>query len=1472
MAIGFARMEFVQRSQGQNACHKAAYNARMAIRFQGTKFREAETFSYRWKDPVVYHAILLPEHADSKFGRERYLWNTVERAENRKDSQVQLDMVIALPDDQQLSVEQRVELVKGFVDHHFVSKGFGVQLNIHPPDRKVVTIDGKEQAIDHNWHAHVLVTTRRFTKDGKSFEATKPREGFMPTVRNGRVIDGDKWGALWAVHQNQFFNEKGIELQVDANGIEPQKHLGPVRMRGRAIGLLQEHAIQTDLNLLECRNPRRVLDKLTETTNIFTPSDVERFIHKWVDPKHHEVLKQKFWGLHNLVQLRDPDTKEPTEKYTTNQIILEERQAVRLAKRIKRRGAYSHREDSSIKRDLNAEQKQAFDAIVSGRQLSFIEGHAGAGKSHLLQALRDSYEAEGHLVRAFGPDSATANDLKDKQFKHASNVHRFLYDEHYDKLKISRKEVWVVDEAGKLGTPPLLQLLKLAEKHKAQLIIAGCSSQIGSVQRGNLFEYLSKELGAEQLIEIQRQKDIRQRRLVKKLAVGEVGAAIDGFSRIGSFQWSGSKEEATGNLITRWSHDRILYPEDSYVIISGNNREVKALNEMVRQIRRENGELGDEVYSCQTQFGTIYISTGDRIEFRRNENDLGVTNGLCGTLVKAKPNEFVVRIKEGRTSREVKFNPRKYQSFQLGYATTNYRSQGKTIDRTYVLHSPMFNKPNFYVSLSRHEKQTYFFISSDQAKNLSDLKRQMAREPERETTLTYTTDADLAVERRSAEWDTRIENLKTKKSLLSKGTGYGLGMVRGFNASIGKLAQDWSDVWPDQAFFRVSDTQSTRKGDAIEVGIQPAIIPSPLEQDAKPLVELAQQTISQAQPPPLPTPQSPNQERTMNWKKLSKERSAQLKTYFNICEQASALSEISGDGTANEAELKKLYIERNAQAHQIRKAFSDKELKGLLSHKGHEILQDRASRYQQMVDRRNEHKIDIQAELTERIEPLLYRLFPDGPTIRQGNSFRFGTKGSLSVTASGTNAGLFKDFERDEGGGMLKLIQRELGLDYQAARRWALDFIGQPTFEPVPRPFKRVKVVEREWVAMRPPSGAQAPSLAEISPKMAKWHNETARYTYRDKTGELLHYTVRCVNKNKPSDKKVLPLSYGYYKDGDQSPSWHLKGYASTQRSIYGLEWLAKHPNAKVLIVEGEKAADAAVRVFPDENLIVVSWLGGSGAVKQTDWTPLADREVIIWPDNDEPGLKAAGQISSKLRQIGVTSLKVVDSKKLEGKFPEKWDLADELPPNVSQRTLISMLRVAPERAIPVERCVRLGDGRLNHADRIVERAFRHEILWRVEERLRPSLEAEGRSPREINHTVLAKAESIFKQRDKLLDLAANAEAGSEIFARRVINQQVLYQAEHGQEPSEERVASMRATLRDQSADLELDVSKLEVHGISREKGLEYAHTLSDHSLLAGKPVLANHTAQVALNRFTAQADINQSLERSKGLELDISD
>lgn len=102
-----------------------------------------------------------------------------------------------------------------------------------------------------------------------------------------------------------------------------------------------------------------------------------------------------------------------------------------------------------------------------------------------------------------------------------------------------------------------------------------------------------------------------------------------------------------------------------------------------------------------------------------------------------------------------------------------------------------------------------------------------------------------------------------------------------------------------------------------------------------------------------------------------------------------------------------------------------------------------------------------------------------------------------------------------------------------------------------------------------------------------------------------------------------------------------------------------------MVLVEGEKCVDALMQV----GIVATTAMGGAAtALEKTDWSPLAGKTVIVWPDNDEAGARYAKALIPKLLSIGakVERISVPDDK------PPKWDAADAVAEGVDVHALLA--------------------------------------------------------------------------------------------------------------------------------------------------------------------------------------------------------
>jgi len=106
-------------------------------------------------------------------------------------------------------------------------------------------------------------------------------------------------------------------------------------------------------------------------------------------------------------------------------------------------------------------------------------------------------------------------------------------------------------------------------------------------------------------------------------------------------------------------------------------------------------------------------------------------------------------------------------------------------------------------------------------------------------------------------------------------------------------------------------------------------------------------------------------------------------------------------------------------------------------------------------------------------------------------------------------------------------------------------------------------------------------------------------------------------------------------------------------RPLLNLDKLRSNPGT-ILIVEGEKTADAAARLYP--RAVVTTWPSGCKAIDKADWSPLVGRRVILWPDADQPGQQAMDRLAQLLLRLPVDRVQMVTP---PADVPEGWDLAD---------------------------------------------------------------------------------------------------------------------------------------------------------------------------------------------------------------------
>ena len=261
----------------------------------------------------------------------------------------------------------------------------------------------------------------------------------------------------------------------------------------------------------------------------------------------------------------------------------------------------------------------------------------------------------------------------------------------------------------------------------------------------------------------------------------------------------------------------------------------------------------------------------------------------------------------------------------------------------------------------------------------------------------------------------------------------------------------------------------------------------------------------------------------------------------------------------------------------------------------------------------------IRTELLARLEPVLAALFPAGK--KRGGKFLIGDVlgspgDSLEIVLDGDKAGLWTDRATGDGGDIFALIAVHLGRDAHAD-------------------FPRVLDAATELVGRAPAAPARksksVPPVDDLGPATAKWD-------YLDASSKLIAVVYRYDPPGRKKEFRPWDARRRKMAPPDPRPLYNQPGVTGA---------------AQVVLVEGEKCAQSLI----DTGIVTTTAMHGANApVEKTDWSPLAGKAVLIWPDRDKPGWEYATQAAQAILSAGAKTCHILYPPE-EAK--DGWDAAD---------------------------------------------------------------------------------------------------------------------------------------------------------------------------------------------------------------------
>lgn len=764
MAITHFTPQLISRGSGRSAVLSAAYRHCARMEHQA----EGRTVDYSTKRGLRHEEFLLPPDAPqwareliadrSVAGAAEAFWNAIEAFEKRSDAQLAKEFIIALP--VELTVVQNIALVREFVATQVLARGQVADWVFHDEPG--------------NPHIHLMTTLRPLGDNGFGPKKVPVIGDDGAPLRNdfGKIVyrlwSGEKAEFLeqregWLDLQNKHLAHAGLEIRVDGRsyaerGIDlaPMTHIGvstkAIDRKGKKAGwspkleriaLHEERKADNRERML--RRPEIVLDLVTREMSVFTERDIARVVHRYVDDAGtFQHLMARILQNPDVLRLEgerialETGIREPA-KYTTRELIRLEAEMAHRAVWLAGRSSHGVRETvlaAAFERHdrLSEEQRVAIAHVAGEGRIAAVVGRAGAGKTTMMKAARQVWEAAGYRVVG----GALAGKASEGLEKEAGIASRTLASWELawsnGREKLDDKTIFVLDEAGMVSSRQMALFVEAVVKTGAKLVLVGDPDQLQPIEAGAAFRAIVARTGYAELETIYRQRAQWMRDASLDLARGGVAEALQAYGANGKLEARKFKAQAVTALIEDWNRD--YDPAKSTLILAHLRRDVRALNNMARAKLIERGLVEHGQAFC-TEDGQRKFSAGDQIVFLKNEGSLGVKNGMIARVIEARSGWFAAMIGEGERQRRVEVDQRFYANVDHGYATTIHKSQGATVDRVKVLATLSLDRHLAYVALTRHRENVALYYGAISFGKAGGLTKILSQSRAKETTLDY---------------------------------------------------------------------------------------------------------------------------------------------------------------------------------------------------------------------------------------------------------------------------------------------------------------------------------------------------------------------------------------------------------------------------------------------------------------------------------------------------------------------------------------------------------------------------------------------------------------------------------------------------------------------------------------------------------------------------------------------------------------
>jgi hypothetical protein len=896
--------------------------------------------------------------------------------------------------------------------------------------------------------------------------------------------------------------------------------------------------------------------------------------------------------------------------------------------------------------DHGKQQLAAIHDLGEGGKLGVMIGAAGAGKTTLLQPLVSAWQEDDRRVYGIALAWRQADDLIDAGIAREDTKAISVFFKAVEKgdIQLDNKSVVVVDEMSLLGTRQALDLLRLQETHGFRMAMIGDDKQCQSIEAGPMIDLARKALGESKVPEILttiRQQTERERDIAGAFRDGKATAAINmkREDRTAELVPGGYREaaERTAALLMDRIQANKTDPGFTITVSAPTNTDAHRLSVAIREKRREMGELGKDLVKIKAadRDGNAYemkLASGDRVRLFNSVSAQGQRGGSIGrngsilTVQSADKNGMTVRNAKGVEGYLPWKSLTKDGQVRLAYGEvmTTHTAQGSTAtEHIYAMPAgtKMVNGFSAYSSGTRHKQRSFMIISEG-----AERAEVSARRPVNDPRPIRTDDAWANVARNLGRQPTKT----TALDFIDRASG----IKRGAAKSL-------------QRGLQPGELRERRGQEATTVHTR-----HQRRQEARAVGRIAERM-----------------------EVMGKDLQPIMDRLTTVAPRISSAVETG--------------VERV-----VRTAAMESTSLRVVGHDGLSPARQNLRRIVQNIPREHIDEVKRSVSLTALVSQSV-KLDHHGKGICP---FHVEKTPSFHVDEK---KGHYHCFGCGAHGDAVSWLTTARGLPFADA----VAYLGGKSGKDLPSPQierKAGKDSAPEWIAVQPVPAGVPPLVksngwtAEVyNPKAAERGLERTQKPYlpahvapyRDADGRAMGYVLRVEmadgGKFTPQVTWAVPSDAPAGADPAKIGRWALLPMQDP-RPLYRGEEVAKFPDRNVVVVMGEKKADALQKKLGD-SAVVVSWAGGDNGRFKTDFGMLAGRNVIIWPDADRGGKAAAiGETDRRgehkkgaaeyIQAAGAASVKVI----IPPAGVEKgWDAGDMIKSGANRKSVETFIRTA---------------------------------------------------------------------------------------------------------------------------------------------------------------------------------------------------